>query len=219
MVRGWTLVEMGRFEEGFDSLDAASADPEGQPGTFIWSQVSQVFRSIRVGDSDRAMRYAQRAAERAAADNVSRTAQVAAQVGLASARVATGRHADARDAGLRALELDREYGVSFGVAALARCALSASALGRGEVGKAVGYAEEAVADASESGAALFLIDATLSRVAALATRRLPGDLGEARGALESANALVAETGAHRIAELDRCAALLQAMPAQSAERV
>src|SRR5262249_57841845 len=93
--------------------------------------------------------------------------QVFAQVALGIALVANRDWTGAEEAERRALALARQSGLHFGLTAWALCFLAEAKLGQGDPRAALQLADEALADARQSGGRLFEMDALLIRPRAL----------------------------------------------------
>jgi ATP/maltotriose-dependent transcriptional regulator MalT len=184
---------MGRLEEATSDLDRASAHPAEQPGVFIWSQAFDVVRAYRAGDASGALAHARLALERAEGGAV--THQVLTQVALGIALLANREFGGAEEAERRALALARESGVGFGVTGWALCFLAEAKLGQGEPRAALEWADEALADARQSGGRLFEMDALLTRARALLGSEGASCAAEVERTLAEASALINETEA------------------------
>ena len=166
MFRGAALVEMGRLEEAASDLDRASQYPAEQPSAFIWSQTCHVVRAYRAGDASGALTHARRALERA--EGRGPVLQVLAQVALGIALLANREWSGAEEAERRALALARERGVGFGTSRPGRFASwQRRSSVRAIPAPALELADEALADARQSGGRLFEMDALLTRARAL----------------------------------------------------
>jgi hypothetical protein len=102
----------------------------------------------------------------------------------------------AEEAEQRALALARERGIGFGITAWALCFLAEAKLGQGDPRAALELADEALADARQSGGRLFEMDALLTRARALLGSQLVSCAAEVERSLADASALIDETGAH-----------------------
>jgi len=194
MFRGMALVEMGRLDEAASDLDRASQYPAEQPSSFIWSQAWHVVRAYRSGDVSGALTHAHRALERAE-ENGAPVAQVLAQVVLGIALVVNRQWSAAEETERRALALAQERGVGFGITAWALCFLAEAKLGQGEPRTALELADEALADARQSGGRLFEMDALLTRARALLGSGDASCAAEVERTLAEVSALIDETGA------------------------
>ena len=194
MFRGMALVEMGRLEEAAFDLDRASSHPDEQPTPFIWAQAWHVVRAYRCGDMSDALSHAHRTVERAegVGDTVTK---VLAQVVLGIALVANEEWDAAEQAERRALATARKSGVGFGVTAWAVCFLAEVMLGRNDHRAALEMADEALAEARQSGGRLFEMDALLTRARALLCSAGSSGAAEAQHMLVQVRALIEETGA------------------------
>ena len=121
--------------------------------------------------------------------------QVLAQVVLGIAIVANREWSAAEEAERRALALARERGVGFGVTAWALGFLAEARLGQGDSRTALKLADEALADARQSGGRLFEMDALLTRARALLRSEHASCAAEVERTLAEASALIDETGA------------------------
>ena len=195
MFRGMALVEMGRLEEAASDLDRASAHPAEQPTPFIWAQAWHVVRAYRSGDVSAALSHARRTLERAegVGDTVTK---VLAHVVLGIALVANEEWSAAEEAERCALAIARESHVGFGVTAWALCFLAEVMLGRNDSRAALELADEALAEARQSGGRLFEMDALLARARATLRSEGPAGAAEAQRTLAEASELVDATGAH-----------------------
>jgi len=195
MFRGMALVEMGLLEEASSDLDRASEHPAEQPTPFIWAQAWHVVRAYRSGDVSGALAYARRTLERAegVGDTVTK---VLAHVVLGVALVANEEWNAAEDAERRALEIARKSRVGFGVTAWALRFLAEARLGRGDSPAALELADEALAEARQSGGRLFEMDTLLTRARARLRSEGARGAAEAQRALAEARELITETDAH-----------------------
>jgi tetratricopeptide (TPR) repeat protein len=191
--RGMALVEMGRLEEAASDLDRASRHPAEQPSTFIWSQAWHVVRAYRAGDTAGALTHARRALERA--EGGVPTNQILAYVALGIALVANREWSGAEEVERRALALARESGVGFGLTAWALCFLAEAKLGEGDPRAALELADEALADARQSGGRLFETDALLTRARALLGSEGASSAAEVERTLADVSAAIDETEA------------------------
>jgi tetratricopeptide (TPR) repeat protein len=191
--RGIALVEMGRLEEAASGLDRASQHPAEQPSLLIWSQAWHVVRAYRAGDALGALRHARRALERA--EGGAPISQVITQVALGIALLANREWSGAEEAEQHALALARESGVGFGLTAWALCFLAEAKLGQGDPRAALELADEALADARQSGGRLFEMDALLTRARALLGSEGASCAAEVERTLAEASALIDETEA------------------------
>jgi hypothetical protein len=107
--------------------------------------------------------------------------------------VANGEWSGAEEAERRALALARERGVGFGMTAWALCFLAEAKLGQGDPRAALELADEALADARQSGGRLFEMDALLARARALLGSEGASCAPEVERALAEASALIDET--------------------------
>jgi adenylate cyclase len=192
--RGAALVEMGRLEEATSDLDRASAHPAELRTSFIWAQAWRVVRAYRSGDVSAALRHAGRALERAEKGG-GPFYQVLVQVVLGIALVANHEWGGAEEAERRALALARASGVGFGVTAWALCFLAEAKLGQGHPRAALELADEALADARQSGGRLFEMDAMLTRARALLGSDGASCAAEVERTLAEVSALIDETEA------------------------
>jgi class 3 adenylate cyclase/tetratricopeptide (TPR) repeat protein len=194
MFRGTALVEMGRLEEAASDLDRASRHPAEQPTPFIWSQAYHVVRTYRSGDVSGALTHARPTLERAE-EVGSPIYQVLAQVALGIGLLTNREWSAAEEAERRALALARERGVGFGITAWALCFQAEARLGQGDPRTALELADEALADARQSGGRLFEMDALLMRARALLGCEAADCAAGVEGTLAEASALIHETGA------------------------
>jgi len=195
MFRGMALVEMGRLEEAASDLDRASAHPAEQPTPFIWAQAWHVVRAYRSGDVSGALAHARRTLDRA--DGVGDTVtKVLAHVVLGIALVANEEWSAAEEAEQRALAIARKSRVGFGVTAWAIRFLAEVMLGRNDGRAALEMADEALAEARQSGGRLFEMDALLTRARALLRCEGTASAAEAQHTLAEVSELIEETGAH-----------------------
>jgi tetratricopeptide (TPR) repeat protein len=194
MLRGEALVEMGCLEEAASDLDRASQHPAEQPTPFIWSQAYHVVRAYRAGDAAGALTHARRALERAEGQQ-GFLQQVIAQVVFGIALLANREWSGAEEAERHALALARERGVGFGVTAWALCFLAEAKLGQDEPRAALELADEALADARQSGGRLFEMDALLTRARALLRSEGASCAVEVERTLAEVCALIDETEA------------------------
>jgi tetratricopeptide (TPR) repeat protein len=195
MFRGMALVEMGRLDEAASDLDRASAHPAEQPTPFIWAQAWHVVRAYRSGDVAAALSHARRTLERAegVGDTVTK---VLAHVVLGIALVANEEWSGAEEAERRALTIARQSHVGFGVSAWALRFLAEVMLGRNDSRAALELADEALADAQQSGGRLFEMDALVTRARVILCFEGPAGAAEAQRTLAEASELIDETGAH-----------------------
>jgi len=195
MFRGMALVEMGRLEEAAFDLDRASAHPAEQPTPFIWAQAWHVVRAYRSGNVSGALTHARRTLDRA--DGVGDTVtKVLAHVVLGVALIANEEWSAAEDAERRALAIARKSHVGFGVTAWALHFLAETMLGRDDSRAALALADEALAEARQSGGRLFEMDSLLTRARALLRSDGAGGAAEAQRTLAEVSGLIDETGAH-----------------------
>ena len=122
--------------------------------------------------------------------------KVLAHVVLGIALVANEEWGAAEEAERRALATARKSRVGFGVTAWAVRFLAEVMLGRNDSGAALEMADEALADARQSGGRLFEMDALLTRARALLRSGGPSGAAEAQRTLADVRALIDETGAH-----------------------
>jgi ATP/maltotriose-dependent transcriptional regulator MalT len=191
--RGAALVEMGRFEEAASDLDQASQHMAEQPSHFIWSQTWHVMRAYRAGDASGALRHARRVLERA--EGGVPISQVFAQMALGIALLSTREWSGAEEAERRALALARQSSAHFGLTAWALCFLAEAKLGLGDPRAALELADEALADARQSGGRLFEMDALLTRARALLGSEDVRCAPEVERTLAEVSALIDETEA------------------------
>lgn len=193
--RGLTLVEMGRLEEAASDLDRASDFPREQPGAFVWSQTWNAVRAYRAGDVPRALTHARRALERAEGGGGGPVAQILAQVVLGIALLANAEWSAAEEVERQALALARERGIGFGITAWALRFLAEARLGQGDSRGALELADQALAEARQSGGRLFEMDALLTRARALLGSEGASGAAEVERTLAKASALIDETEA------------------------
>ena len=191
--RGAALVEMGCFDEATSDLDRAGQYLAEQPSLFIWSQGFHAVRAYRAGDASGALTHARHALERA--EDHGPLFQVFAQVVLGIALVANREWSGAEEVERRALALARERGVGFGLTAWALCFLAEVKLGQGDPRAALELADEALADARQSGGRLFEMDALLTRARALLGSEGASCTAEVERTLAEASTLIDETEA------------------------
>jgi class 3 adenylate cyclase/tetratricopeptide (TPR) repeat protein len=191
--RGAAMVEMGRLDEAASDLDRASQHPAEQPSAFIWSHSFHVVRAYRAGDAPGALTHARRSLERAEGQGA--VHQVIAQVALGIALVANHEWSGAEEAERRVLAIARESGVGFGLTAWALCFLAEAKLGQGDSRTALELADEALADARQSGGRLFEMDALLTRARALLGSQGARCGAEVERTLAEASALIDDTEA------------------------
>jgi ATP/maltotriose-dependent transcriptional regulator MalT len=153
-----------------------------------------VVRAYRSGDVSAALRHAGRTLECAEEGGVPFN-QVFAHVALGIALVANREWSGAEEAERRALALALEHGVYFGLTAWALCFLAEAKLGQGDSRAALELADEALADARQSGGRLFEMDALLTRARALLGSEGASCAAEVERTLADASALIDETGA------------------------
>jgi tetratricopeptide (TPR) repeat protein len=190
--RGAALLEMGRLEEAASDLDRATQYPAEQPAPFIWSQAYHVVRAYRAGDAPGALMHARRALEREGGGTLF---QMFAQLALGIALLANREWSGAEEAERRALTLARESGVGFGMTAWALCFLAEVKLGQGDPRAALEMADEALADARQSGGRLFEMDALLTRARALLGLEGASSAAQVGRTLAEVSALIDETEA------------------------
>jgi ATP/maltotriose-dependent transcriptional regulator MalT len=137
--------------------------------------------------------HARRALERT--EGAGAFLQVLAQVALGIALLANREWSGAEEAERRALALARESGLGFGTSAWALCFLAEVKLGQGDPRAALELADEALADARQSGGRLFEMDALLTRSRALLGSEGASFEAEVERTLAEASALIDETEA------------------------
>jgi ATP/maltotriose-dependent transcriptional regulator MalT len=152
-----------------------------------------VVRAYRAGDASGASTHARRALERA--EGAGTLLRVFTQLALGIALLANREWSGAEEAERRALALARESGVSFGLTAWALCFLAEAKLGQGDPRAALELADEALADARQSGGRLFEMDALLTRARALLGSEGASRAAEVERTLAQASALIEETEA------------------------
>jgi class 3 adenylate cyclase/tetratricopeptide (TPR) repeat protein len=189
--RGGTLVEMGRFDEAASDLDRASQHPAEQPSAFVYSQAYHVVRAYRSGDVSGALTHARRVLDGTGPTPL----QVFAQLALGIALLASGDRKEAEKAERRALALARKSGLHYGLTAWAICFLAEAKLGQGDTRAALELADEALADARQSGGRLFEMDALLTRARALLGSEGARCAPEVERTLAEVSALIDETEA------------------------
>jgi class 3 adenylate cyclase/tetratricopeptide (TPR) repeat protein len=195
MFHGMALVEMGRLTEAAADLDRASEYPAEQPTPFIWAQAWHVVRAYRSGDVPAALTHARRTFERAEGVGDAVT-KVLAQVVLGIALLANREWSAAEEAERRALAIARESRVGFGVTAWALCFLAEATLGRGDGRAALELADEALAEARQSGGRLFEMDALLNRARALVHSEGAACAAEAQRIVAEVSELIDETAGY-----------------------
>jgi hypothetical protein len=122
--------------------------------------------------------------------------KVLAHVVLGIALVANEEWDAAEEAERRALTIARNSHVGFGVSAWALRFLAEVMLGRHDGRAALELADEALAEAQQSGGRLFEMDALVTRARAILCVEGPAGAAEARRTLAEASELIDETGAH-----------------------
>jgi ATP/maltotriose-dependent transcriptional regulator MalT len=185
-------VEMGRFEDAVADLDGASQYPTEQPTCFFWSQAWHAVRAHRTGDVRGALTYARRALERA---EEAGNPDVTPQVVLGMALLSNEEWSAAEEVERQALALARERGVGFGITSWALCFLAEARLGRGDSRGALELADQALADARQSGGRLFEMDALLTRARALLRSEGASRAAEVESILAEVSDLIEETEA------------------------
>jgi tetratricopeptide (TPR) repeat protein len=193
LFRGAALIDMGRIDEAARDLDRASQYPTEQPSAFVWSQAFHVVCAYRIGDASGALAHARRALERA--EGRGALVEVFAQVALGIALLANREWSGTEEAERRALALARQSSVHFGLTAWALCFLAEAKLGQGDPRAALELADEALADARQSGGRLFEMDALLTRARALLGSEGVRCASEVERALAEVSAMIDETEA------------------------
>jgi ATP/maltotriose-dependent transcriptional regulator MalT len=196
---------MGRLEEAASDLDRASDSPTEQPGAFVWSQTWNAVRAYRAGDVPGALTHARRALERAEGGGGGPVSQILAQVVLGIALLANAEWSAAEEVERQALALARERGVGFGITAWALRFLAEARLGQGDGRGALELADQALAEARQSGGRLFEMDALLTRAQALVrsggtsrAAEVESILAEVSGLIEATEARCREPIIHEV---------------------
>jgi ATP/maltotriose-dependent transcriptional regulator MalT len=142
-----------------------------------------------------ALTHARRTFERAEGVGDAVT-KVLAQVVLGIALLANREWSAAEEAERRALAIARESRVGFGVTAWALCFLAEATLGRGDGRAALELADEALAEARQSGGRLFEMDALLNRARALVHSEGAACAAEAQRIVAEVSELIDETAGY-----------------------